>query len=232
MVDEQNRFISDASHELRTPLTALKSSLEVFLRDKNADLKGAKDLIQDSLKDIDTLSSLTTSLLELSQIQNKVDVQTASELHSSTVVNRAVSKVSPLALAKNITINSKSEETLFKGDETAIIEILIILLDNAIKYSPDNSLVNVSSYKKDGNVFFEVQDFGIGISEKDLPQIFNRFYRVNTSRSADKPSGFGLGLSIAQKLVTLCGGVITVKSELAKGSTFIVKLPTSHNLHI
>jgi signal transduction histidine kinase len=111
------------------------------------------------------------------------------------------------------------------GDEQALDKIACILLENAIKYSLDGKTIKLRTYQKDGHGFLEVQDEGIGIKASELPHIFDRFYRADSSRSKTHVAGHGLGLAIAQKLVEKMDGKITATSTPGKGSTFTVRIP-------
>ena len=139
-------------------------------------------------------------------------------------MEKALRKVKPLATSKNIKVNFKSDDISLEGDEKSLTELLVILLDNAIKFSPKNSEVMVSTKSDDGQVVIEIKDQGRGIEEKDLPYVFNRFYQADTSREKED-GGFGLGLFIAQRIVELHRGTIDATSTLGKGSTFAIKLP-------
>lgn len=224
MVDEQNRFISDASHELRTPLTALRTSLEVYLRDKSPAITDARQLISDSLQDVEQLQSLTDSLLQLSQFQ-KPETPPLEAIQIKDILKSALRKVKPLALTKNITLTDRSKDCTVMGNMTALTEVFMLLLDNAIKYSPSDTVVTVSSEQKDSVVKVSVEDKGVGIDEQDIPHIFERFYRADNSRTKNKTHGYGLGLSIVKRVIELHNGTITVKSKKNKGSVFTVKLP-------
>ena len=230
MVEEQNRFISDASHEFRTPLTSLKSSLEVHLRDKNLSLKDAKALIKDNIEEVNKLQSLSDSLLELAQFQKPGNHLSFESLSLKDIVSLSVRKVSPMAKKKQINIISEVSNIKIEGVKQSLIDLLIILLDNAIKYTPSRQTVNISAEKTDGTVLLSVKDQGIGIDKKDLPFIFDRFYRSDKGRSKSEISGYGLGLSIAQKIVKLHNGSISAESKPGSGSVFRVKLPIRHSL--
>ncbi len=229
MVDEQHRFISDASHELRTPLTALKSTLEVNLRDPKLTIATAKTLMKDSISDVDKLQSLSDALLELAQYQTPTNVLQCTTLQLSAVVDRAVRNVAGLAKQKHIAIDHKTPATSIEANEHSLTDLLTILLDNAIKYSPAHSDISVSAKQSDGTVLIAVRDHGIGIPEKDLPHIFDRFYRADTARSKQTVDGYGLGLSIAKRIAELHAGSITATSEPKKGSTFTIKLPVKQS---
>lgn len=225
MVYEQNRFISDASHELKTPLTSLKTAFEVFLRDKNPQLLDSKELIRESLIDVNKLQYLSDALLTLAQFQKPQDTYTRSKINLKKNIETAIKQISPLAIAKNITIKKKLLDILTFVDQYKLSEVWLIMLDNAIKYSPEKSIITITAKKSGNCAEVRVSDQGIGISQKDIPHIFDRFYRADSARSHQKGNGFGLGLAIAKKIVEQHRGGITVTSNKEKGSTFIVKLP-------
>lgn len=225
MVDEQNRFISDASHELRTPLTALKSAMEVHLRDKKLTLSQAKTLIADSIKDVDRLQSLSDALLRLAQFQNPSHHLSFEQSLLLSLVEEAIHGIQPLAKQKNITVKTAVKDCKIRGDIRGLVDVIVILLDNAVKYSPKKSVITLSSRKTDNTVVLSVSDEGIGIGEKDLPHIFDRFYRADVARSHTSRSGYGLGLSIAKKIIDAHHGTISVKSTPHKGTTFMIRFP-------
>jgi signal transduction histidine kinase len=223
MIDEQSRFITDSSHELRTPLTALRSEMEVSLRDKNLKLKDAKEIIKSNLEEVIAIQRLSDNLLKLTKSFNQN--KRIGELKVNEIIDYAVKKVSPMAKQKNIEINAKSDNTIIFANELEMTELLIIFLDNAIKYSPDNSSIEIIEKKKGSSIEVKVKDYGIGIEQKDLPHLFERFYRADKSRSKNDSEGFGLGLSIAKRIVDNNSGKIEVESEVEKGTTFIITLP-------
>lgn len=225
MMDEQNRFITDASHELRTPLTSLKSAFEVYLRNSRPTAKEAKTLVNESINETGKLQSLSDSLLQLAQYQKPNGQLQFEELSLSQVISEAVHKVSVIAKQKKIVIQDNSIKTKIKGNRYSLIDLIVILLDNAIKYSFERGKVIIDSETTDGSIAISVKDQGAGIDEKDLPHIFDRFFRADSARLKTVAGGYGLGLSIARKIVNTYSGTITVKSKLNKGSTFIVRLP-------
>ena len=225
MVDEQSRFITDASHELNTPLTSLKTSIEVNLRDKKLDLKKAKGVLISNLDDIDNLQSLSDKLIKLTQYQKPNGNFQLEKINLSDVIKIASGKVKSLAAQKKIDILIDSPKLYIEGDERSLSELFVILLDNAIKYSNEKKSVSVKVRKIDSKIEITVEDKGVGIEKEVLPYIFDRFYRVDKSRTKQQVAGYGLGLSIAKRIVTLHGGIISVKSILGKGTTFIVLLP-------
>lgn len=225
MVEEQNRFISDASHELRTPLTALKSSLEVNLRDKKLSIEAAKKIMEESIDDVNSLERLSDSLLQLSQYEKSFAYFQMEKVSLKQIIKEAVQKISPLAKNKNIKLLNKTLDINLKGNKFALIDLFIILLDNALKYSGDRSTISVNTNKIDHSALISIKDQGIGIDKKDLPHIFDRFYRSDKARSKKETNGYGLGLSIAKKIVEQHKGSIKIESKLKKGTTVIVRLP-------
>ncbi len=225
MVDEQNRFISDASHELRTPLTALKSSIEVNLRDKKLTLGGARALLTGSIGQVNKLQSLSDSLLELVQYQQPNIKITFTRVSVPAITGEAILRVTPQANAKHMTIQDQSPPIEIAGSKEHLVDLLVILLDNAIKYSDEKMKVSISAKRTDGDVVIRVRDEGIGIAQKDIPHIFNRFYRADSARAREQEGGYGLGLSIAKQIVDAHHGSITAESKSGHGSTFIIHLP-------
>lgn len=221
-VEAQHRFTADASHELRTPLAAMKSEIEVGLRDKKLTKEEAVALLESNLEEVDRLGGLAEGLLALTQTGNDpVLVPVSLEDTAAKVAKR----LQPLAEAKAITIRRQLQPVIVSAEEPAVDKIISILLDNAIKYSPKNTEITVRTFPKDGSGWLEVRDRGVGIKATELPHIFDRFYRADSSRSKTHVPGHGLGLSIAQKLADNLGGKIGVTSAPDKGSTFLVKLP-------
>ncbi|MBP8591179.1 HAMP domain-containing histidine kinase [Candidatus Shapirobacteria bacterium] len=226
MVCEQNRFIGDASHELRTPLTSLKSTLEVYLRNPRPTLKKAKRLAEESLEEVNKLQVLTESLLNLSSHQENSD-KNFILISITEIAKKAVKRIKPKAEVKRIKVKTELQEFKVLGDEESLTSLLVILLDNAIKYSAEGSEVFLRAVKRDGKGLILVQDHGEGIRPEDKPHIFDRFYRADSARSKAGNDGYGLGLAIAKETAKKHRGKISVESELGKGSTFTVQLPLS-----
>lgn len=223
-VEAQHRFTADASHELRTPLAAMKAEIEVGLRDKAITKADAVELLQSNLEEVDRLGGLAEGLLALTQTdETPVLVPVSLKEAAAKVVKR----LQPLAAAKQIQIISQLEPVIVQAEAPAVDKIIGILLDNAIKYSPEKTQVVVRTYQKDGQGYLEIQDQGIGIKASELPHIFDRFYRADTSRTKAHIPGHGLGLAIAQKLAENLQGRIVAHSTPAKGSVFRLGL-TAH----
>lgn len=204
--ERESRFVSDASHELRTPLTAMSMENEVILRDKKADKAALSNQIKSNLEEIKKIQGLTDRLLKLSR-NEKLEL---SETDIKDVVKDVLGK---LNIPDGYKIQNKVKSRKITTNADALGQILVILLDNAIKYSPNNSAVTIGD--NDGKIF--VRDNGVGVNEDDLPHIFERFYRAEKSRTSD---GYGLGLPLAQRLAGQINMKITVKSNKTKGTTF------------
>lgn len=227
IVEEQKRFISDASHELRTPLTSLKTGIEVNLRDKNLNLSEAKKVLKSNLSDVNNLKNLSDSLLTLSQIANSYNNFHIYNLKE--IIGSSIEKIYLLAKAKNIKIINIPTNYYVFGNKDRLIQLFVIFFDNAIKYSRKNDKVAVKSRIQNHKIYIDIIDKGIGIEERDLPFIFDRFYRGDKSRSRSSIDGYGLGLSIAKQILVEHKGLVLVKSKPNLGTTFTIILPLSHN---
>ncbi|MGD9129924.1 MAG: HAMP domain-containing sensor histidine kinase [Candidatus Woesebacteria bacterium] len=227
-LEEQKRFVADASHELRTPITALKTSMEVNLRDKNLSTE-SKKILKDNLEEVDQLQDLANSLLNLAQYQRDNGSLLTKKLDLKKVIKDAIKQVKPLAKKKKIEIKLISKKQVLSGDRAALTKLFIIFLDNAIKFSPKEGEVsiNVKRLNKRKKVVVEIKDTGVGIAKKDLNHIFDRFYQADRSRCKSKCSGFGLGLALAKRIIHSHKASISVNSKLGKGSTFIIQFPLS-----
>lgn len=219
---EQKRFIADASHELRSPLTSLKTTIEVSLRDKALNSQ-SKKILSDNLEDVDALDKLITSLLQLASQENKTIVKQLIDINE--VISRVIKTMKPLADKKGVKFTYKSKHQQILASETSLIQLMTILIDNAIKYSNFGGKVTVQVLPQKRYIVIRVVDKGIGIHGKYLPHIFDRFYRVDTNRTVSTRPGFGLGLSVAKQIVENHHGTLLVESEICKGSVFTVKLP-------
>src|SRR3989338_6865672 len=224
-MDEQKRFVADASHELKTPLTAIKTEIEVALRDKNLKLRQARELLKSNLQETDKIKDLANYLLTLSKYEGNGKDIVRQKVNFKEVVSEAVEKNLALARNNSTKLLSRLEEINIYGNKQSLVELVSILINNAIKYSPKNRKVSVDLSKRGRSAVLEVKGEGIGIDKKDLAHVFDRFYRSDSSRSKDNIEGFGLGISIAKSIVELHEGKITVSSKPNKGSTFSIVLP-------
>lgn len=224
MVDEQNNFIGSASHELRTPIATLRAEMEGKLLEKRITDDDARKLIASNLEELTILQNLSNKLLQLAETPTIVHQKNLESVSLKEVIESARTKISKLAAKKNIVIKVAVSNISIRGDASSLTELFVILFDNAIKYSPQNSTVTISSEETSGAVKIKVSDGGFGIPKEDLPHIFERFYRADKSRS--QVEGFGLGLAIAKEIVKTHDGIISVKSEVEKGATFTLQFPS------
>lgn len=227
MVLGQRRFVADAAHELRTPITAMKTALEVSLRDKKMTKKEAVQVLKDNLADIEQLEKLSNQLLTLASYQKEQQQLVLQNASCLELINNLQRKFRGIVQEKQIDLKFKYPEEQILMDVEKVEQLLTILLDNAIAYSPVKKTISVTIelFKKHWQI--SVKDQGVGMSDDECQQIFERFYRADQSRTKELTTkhGFGLGLAIAKQIVDLYGGKISVQSKLKKGSTFIVKLP-------
>jgi signal transduction histidine kinase len=223
-MDSQKRFTADASHELRTPLAAMRVEIEVALRDKNLSKEEARALLNSNIEEISKLENLSDALLKLARYQH--NGFEFSKLDISNIVVEAYEKIEKLAKAKNIEFKNEIISADVSGEKGSLVELFVILLDNAVKYSDKDSKIEINIVKVQNQVLVKIKDHGDGIKASDFPHIFDRFYRADSSRAKTKIDGYGLGLSLAKQIVSLHGGEISAKSTLGKGSEFTVILPS------
>ncbi len=223
-IEAQTRFVSDASHELRTPLTAIQATNEVALRRKKLTLADAKDVIQSNLDDVLRLQRMSSMLLELAGNDHELFVAPTG-VHD--IVSVALTNVAAGADGKNIDIDDQTKNDMVMADAESAGQALTILLDNAIKYSPEGEQIKVHSQKKRSTVEISVTDNGPGIKREEQKKIFDRFYRSDEARTHNENAGYGLGLEIAQKIAKSHGGSIELVSTPGKGSTFSLVLQSA-----
>lgn len=225
-LEAQGRFTADASHELRTPLTAMRSEIEVALRDKALPAADARALLGSNLEEIAKLESLSAGLLRLARSENGLDPASLSTVKVQDLFDGAAERFAPIIAKRGLNLDIQAGSETVTGDRDSLLELIAILLDNAIKYSPDGTAIKLSSQLTGTTLRLKVRDEGQGIAASDLPYIFNRFYRSDRSRTRNAAGGYGLGLSIAKRIVDLHHGQISATSKPGSGTTFTVKLPT------
>jgi len=225
--DKEQEFMADAAHELKTPLTVLRAHWEDELSNKNL----PDDFKEKLVKDIETITRLSKLINNLMLLSNTEYHQIRAEFEKidlSEIINEVVGNTKILAEIKNQTMNIVQLTPLFiDGDKIKIYQLLFNIIDNAIKYTPENGKIIISLKKEENKAAIEIRDNGIGIPEEDLPNILRRFYRVHKDRSK-KYGGNGLGLAIVKLITDIHNGEILVESNPDKGTSFIIKLPTSH----
>jgi two-component system, OmpR family, phosphate regulon sensor histidine kinase PhoR len=218
-------FVSNVSHELKTPLTSIKGFIETLKEGALEDRETALKFLDIIEIESERLSALIDDILSLSEIEHGFTTVNIQEADLYALTNDVFGLLSGIAKKRNITlINQISPGTVIRTDEPKFSQLLINLVDNAIKYNTENGAVKISSNRLKGIIEIIVEDSGIGIEESQLDRIFERFYRVDKGRSKDE-GGTGLGLSIAKHLAKILNGDIKVKSELEKGSVFTITFP-------
>lgn len=227
MVEGQNRFISDASHELKTPLASLKIALEVYLRDHKRTSKDADLLVKESIQEVKKLEKLTASLLELAEYEQGEEKLNTEVLSLADMIDGALERTKNIAQQKNIDFKREVTDCKLRGNKKQLDTLLVILIDNAIKYSLESSSITIATSTEKRKLLVRIKDQGIGIGPDDLPRIFDRFYRADSARTRSGSGGNGLGLSIARQIAMKHGGTIHVASKLKQGSTFTLELPLS-----
>lgn len=220
--DRQHAFVAHASHELRTPLAVIRANAE-FLQTGLPDSTEIADIVSET----DRLSALVDALLALARGEGADRLQ-RDLFDLGTVVSGSVEAMAPLAEERSVDLTTSAEHGVHvQGDREQLRQLIVILVDNALRYTPEGGRVRVDAHRNDGTAVVAVTDTGIGIDRSALKHVFERFYRADEARSrAD--GGAGLGLSIAEQLVLDHGGRISAESAPGRGSTFTVSLPLGH----
>lgn len=226
----QRRFVSDASHELRTPLTTIRGNVELLQKVLHRDLSNheSSELAAESVADIsaeaERMSRLVGDLLSLARADAGVSM-VKQLLPIKDVIETAMKRAVFLPRTAELQMNSfdELEGVVIQGNEDYLLQMVLIFIDNAFKYTPEGHIY--FSVQKDlSRIGITIEDTGIGISNEDVPFIFDRFYRADLSRG--QTSGTGLGLSIAKWIVDEHGGTVEVRTALGKGTRFTIWLPT------
>lgn len=217
--ESQSRFTSDASHELRTPLSAMKTELEVNLRDPKLSIEESRELLESNLEEVNKLIKLSEMLLHLSRLDHdKLEFDTVDlpVLLTETIKRYPKDK-------KRFDITARKKATT-QANEASVSELMNILIENALKYSPLATPIKIRIFEQRGRVGFEISNQGERIPEEKLSKLFERFYRADASRTHSSQNGYGLGLSIAQKIIEVHHGELTVSSS-DEATVFTFYLP-------
>ncbi|MDR0691213.1 MAG: HAMP domain-containing histidine kinase [Streptococcaceae bacterium] len=223
--NQQEQFVSDVSHELRTPVAIIQGQLSMLNRWGKDDPKVLEEALQVSLKEIERMKNLIQEMLELTRAK-QLDVRYLKEVTKvKTTLIQIINNFRMLYPEFKLNLIDK----LAKNTQAAIYrnhleQIVIIIFDNAIKYSANKQQVDITAKSDEKEVKISIHDYGEGIAQEDLNKIFNRFYRVDKAR-ARKKGGNGLGLAIAQQLIENYNGKISVESKIKKGTTFLISIP-------
>lgn len=223
--EQLQRFTADASHELRAPVAAILSNAQVGLLAPATDLQQPRQRLANIVTQSKYMSALIANLLFLARHQGQLNPQDINKIDLVELLNSLADKFSQTT-AKNLEFKLELANASPKidGDRDLLQQAIGNLLDNAFKYTPDGGMVRLKLEVQSRNIIITISDTGIGIPKSDLPQIFDRFYRVDKARTR-QTGGFGLGLAIAQQIILAHKGRITVESEVNRGTTFQICLP-------
>jgi heavy metal sensor kinase len=227
--ERERQFTADASHELKTPLAVLRGDIEVALRRERTPEEYER-VLQSSLEEIARLTKLTEDLLTLARSDANEAVLELEDVQLDQLASEARAYIAPLADSAGVTLsyNPPDSPVIVEGDQKRLKQLLVNLLDNAIKYTSDGGSANLSLAVKDSSAIIEVVDTGRGIPTSAVPHIFERFYRQTDPRDS-RVTGFGLGLAISKWIVDAHGGSIEAKSTEGVGTRFIIRLPLARS---
>jgi len=218
--ERERQFIGDVGHELKTPLATLKNSIEVALTKKRPDLQ-YKQTLSNTLIDIDQLVKTVSDVLDLAWSESDNPLKQSEIVNLSLLILELADITKKMANQKKITIITEIEPKVFvNGKHQKLFRAFFDILDNSIKYTPKNAKVAITLERMNNNAVLEISNTGPGISKKDLPHIFDRFYR-----GSKKIPGTGLGLSIAKSIIIAHGGNLSIRSTPHKITTVIITLP-------
>ncbi|MBI4201610.1 MAG: HAMP domain-containing protein [Chloroflexi bacterium] len=220
----RREFVSNVSHELRTPLASVKAMAETLEDMVTADPVAARDFLGRINREVDWMTELVNDLLELARLESGQTVLRLAPVDMKTLIEETLSILQPVALAKQVTIEWQAVDSLpsIPGERSRLRQVLINLIDNAIKFTPAHGRVTITADRQGNSLRVIIADTGIGIPKEHLPHIYERFYKVDRSR---RDRGAGLGLAIVKHIVQAHGGQVAVESQEGRGSTFSFTLP-------
>ena len=222
--EKQRQFAADASHELRTPLAVVLASADLLRSDPSITSPFLKQVIEDVRDEVKKMTKLVSDLLTVARTDGKANQMRLVRMDLVSAVQQTVRIMRPFAEKKDIVIDEELPKRVeIHADEQKIRQLILILVDNAVKYTPERGRISVCVQEDRGSVKLSVSDTGIGIAPEHQERIFERFYRVDKARSR-RMGGNGLGLAIAREIVEAHGGSIAVESEPGKGTTFHIRL--------
>ena len=220
----QQAFIADASHELRTPLTLLRTDAEVLLRSRDRIDGDDVELLEDMVAETDYLTRIATNLLTLARLDAGATHLELDVIDLSSLAAGIVQRMQAYAAERGVIFRQELEQARVLGDCLLLEQVLLIILDNAVKYSNPGGTITVGTQRIGGRVQLSVQDTGIGIPPEHLPHLGERFYRVDKARSRES-GGTGLGLSLARGIIAAHGGTLELASTPGQGTTVTITLP-------
>ncbi|MFJ7937646.1 sensor histidine kinase [Peribacillus sp. NPDC096622] len=222
--DQQQQFVSDASHEIRTPLAVIQSRADLLFQSPNATIEEKAVDISIISKEVRRLNKLVNGLLTLTRTDsNQMEVKKSNFFLDDLLIDIVEQYTDIASFQEKSIISHAPEQVVFHGDKERIHQLLVILVDNAMKFTEEGGEITLSCIKNASSIILTVEDNGKGIPQEELPLIFNRFYQVEQSRSANE--GSGLGLSIAKWIVNTHQGNIKVTSEQNERTRFEITFP-------
>lgn len=222
--NKQKQFVADASHELRTPLAAISANADVLLSHPESTIHDERKWLEYIKDETERMTKLTNELLYLARLDNSDNSPILSAVSFSDIAEDTVLENEAVAFEKNIIFDYDIDENInVLASECGIKQLVLILIDNAVKYTPENGSISITLKADRSKAVFTVTNTGDGIAEYDLPHIFDRFYRTDKSRARES-GGCGLGLAIAKGICESFGGTITAKSSLGGNTAFTVIL--------
>jgi signal transduction histidine kinase len=222
-MERQTRFTADASHELRTPLAVMKTGIEVSLRRKSLSAESARETLAYALKEANLMIELSNNLLSVSK-GHLSDIP-LDKIYLPDILQKKIERLEHIAEVKNIELSLSGfvpKNKFIMGNDFMLSQAFYNLIHNAIVYTPDGGLVEIKYAVKKNKYVVTISDTGMGISEEDIPHIFQPFYRADNSHTG---RGSGLGLAIVKSHIDFHRGSVAVQSEVGKGTKFIVTLP-------
>lgn len=223
-VQSSKRFVADASHELRTPLTVMRGEIESLMAGRELAPR-IRETLGSLLEEVDRLAAVVEGLLALSRLDAGEARSEWVRFDLGELVANTADQMSLLAEDKDIAVScDAAPQVCIDGDRARMKQLVVNLLDNAIKYTPNGGLVRLRVGREEGQAIFEVSDSGIGIPQEALPHVFERFFRVERSRTREQ-GGAGLGLSIVKSICAAHGASVEVQSSPERGSRFRIRLP-------
>ena len=216
--EQQKQFVADASHELKTPLTVILANNNIMMSHKNSTVEQEQKWLESTEDEAQHMKQLIDQMLFLAKSDAGENRLQLSEVNFSEIVEGSALNFEPVAFEKEVLIDTEiAQDIMLEGNQTQLNQLAHILIDNAVKYSDEGSIIKIILNKKNDIVEFSVNNHGNEISKEDIEHIFDRFYRAEKSRTT---KGYGLGLSIAQNIVQNMNGKLSVQSNQTDGTTF------------
>lgn len=220
----RQEFFSNASHELKTPITSIRGFAELLEGGFVPEEEKRQEFLQRIIKETNHMTELINDILMISRLETKEAEPAFSQVRVSILLEDILKSLEPIAAENSVELIPECQPVIWYGSELHLREVFTNLISNGIKYNKPGGCVWVTVEAKPGELWIQVKDTGVGISDEDKGRVFERFYRVDKGRSR-KQGGTGLGLSIVKHIVEFCNGTIELSTKVDEGSTFLVRLP-------